>query len=74
MSKSWKAEVQADSSRTWSSNMLRFAEKQEAEAYARDLWSRWSAVREYRVVASENAPTHRWEGQHAAPIPAGGVS
>jgi hypothetical protein len=74
MSKSFKAEVQADSSGTWSSNALRFAHQREAEYYAADLWARWSAVRARRVVESDDAPTHLWDGDRAVPIPAGGVS
>lgn len=74
MSKSWKAEVQADSSGTWSGNALRFATENEAENYARDLYSRWTAVRQYRVVESDGRPTHQWDGDRAVPIPAGGAS
>jgi len=51
---SFKAEVQADSSGTWASNALRFATTEEAEAYAEDLASRWTLVRETRVVASDD--------------------
>jgi len=46
----FKVEVIADSSGEWVGNQLRFATKEEAEAYGRDLFSRWTLVREYRVV------------------------
>ncbi len=46
----YKVEVQADNSRTWASNALAFKTREEAEAYARDLHARWTAVREWRVV------------------------
>jgi hypothetical protein len=70
MPKSFKVEVQADSTRQWSGNLLRFATEQEAEAYARDLWSRWSAVRQYRVVRVDEEPTDAWnfDAHHVGPI------
>lgn len=51
--RSYKAEVIADSSGQWCGNALRFATREEAEVYARDLFSRWTLVREWRVVESE---------------------
>jgi hypothetical protein len=50
--KSFKAEVIADNSGQWVANGLRFATSEEAAAYAKDLFSRWMAVREWRVVPS----------------------
>lgn len=55
---SFKVEVQADSTRTWAGNGLRFHTQQQAEDYGRDLFSRWTAVREWRVVPSPDAPNH----------------
>ena len=43
-------EVIADSSEEWCGNALRFADQRAAEIYAKDLWSRWTAVRSWRVV------------------------
>jgi hypothetical protein len=43
-------EVIADSSEEWVGNAIRFATQAEAEEYAKDLWSRWTAVRSWRVV------------------------
>ncbi len=43
-------EVIADSSEEWAGNSLRFSTQEEAEAYAKDLWSRWTSVRSWRVV------------------------
>lgn len=51
---SFKAEVIADNSGEWVSNALRFPTKEMAEAYARDLFSRWTAVKEWRVVKSKD--------------------
>ena len=49
---SYAAEVIADNSGKFVGNALRFATREEAEAYARDLFSRWTLVRETRVVES----------------------
>lgn len=49
----FKVEVIADSSGKWTSNLLRFATREEAEAYAKDLTWRWTSVREWRVVEVE---------------------
>jgi hypothetical protein len=51
---SWKPEFIADDSGKWASNMLRFATRDEAEAYAKDLAGRWVLVRETRVVLSDD--------------------
>lgn len=48
----FKVEVLADSSGVWAGNALTFGTRPEAEAYARDLFSRWTAVREWRVVSA----------------------
>lgn len=56
--KSWKAEVQTDSTGKWYGNDLRFVWKAEAEAYAIDLLNRWTQVREWRVVESDSPATH----------------
>jgi hypothetical protein len=55
--KSWKAEVIADSSGKWCGNALRFATREGAEVYALDLFSRWTAVKEWRVVESTDPVT-----------------
>lgn len=51
---SWKPEVIADSSGKWTGNALRFATKEEAEISVANLAMRWMAVRETRVVESED--------------------
>ena len=50
---SYKAEVIADSSGKWVGNGLAFATHAEADQYATDLFSRWTAVRDCRVVESD---------------------
>jgi hypothetical protein len=54
---SFKAEVIADGSGKFCSNGLRFATELEAMRYAQDLASRWTLVREWRVVISDDAVT-----------------
>jgi hypothetical protein len=57
---SWKAEVIADSTNTWSGNGLRFAAETEAAQYVADLSYRWTSVRDTRVVESEEPINARW--------------
>lgn len=54
---SWKAEVQADESGEWTGNMMRFPTKKSAEEYALNLASRWTAVRNWRVLPSDDPVT-----------------
>jgi hypothetical protein len=56
----FKVEVIADDSGEWTSNALTFETVEDAEEYAKDLFSRWSAVREYRVVPVECHLTGHW--------------
>jgi hypothetical protein len=65
--KSFKVEVIADNSGKWCGNGMRFHTPEQAEEHARDLRSRWLAVREWRVVPSEDAPNqpHRKEVANA---------
>jgi hypothetical protein len=54
----WKVEVVVDDSGEWVGDPLRFQTEQEALAYARDLEFRCSAVRDKRMVKSED-PVNR---------------
>jgi hypothetical protein len=65
---SFKAEVIADASGTWSSNSLRFATEAEAEAYVRNLMGRWMSVRQTRVVPSDDQVSHAWSGTRAVSL------
>jgi len=56
---SWKPEVIADSSGQFVGNALRFATREEAEAWVRDLSMRWTLVRETRVVECDDPVTDR---------------
>ncbi len=70
---SWKYEVIADSTGKWSGNSVRFPTEEEAAAAGHDLSLRWLAVRDVRVVESEDPPNYRWNGDTIKPIkPAGG--
>jgi hypothetical protein len=57
---SWAPEVIADDTGKWSRNGLRFATKEEADANVRDLYSRWTAVREYRSVETDDPVNSKW--------------
>ena len=49
----YKVQVIADNSGVWAGNGLTFDDFNKACEYARDLFSRWTAVREWRVINSE---------------------
>jgi hypothetical protein len=68
--KSWKPEVIADSSGNWTGNALRFATREEAEANVQNLYMRWTAVRETRVVESDDPVNYRWTDQGLVPVSA----
>ncbi len=59
--KSYKPQVQTDSTGTWYGNALRFETRAEAEANAANLAARWLAVRDWRVVECDDPPTYRWD-------------
>lgn len=54
--KSYKVGVKTAGDRDWVYNGLRFATREAAAAYASDLSSRWTAVRETTITKSEDAP------------------
>ena len=64
---SFKTEVIADSTGTWAGNGLRFATEAEAQDYVKDLEWRWTSVRDTRVVPSDDAVSHVWDGAHVKP-------
>jgi hypothetical protein len=43
----------------WSYNALRFATKEEAEVYGRDLHSRWMSLNKWEVHPSDDAVTNK---------------
>jgi hypothetical protein len=60
---SWKPEVQTDNTGQWYGNGLRFATRIEAEAQVIDLMMRWFAVRETRVVETDEPVNYRWDAE-----------
>jgi hypothetical protein len=58
--RTWAAEVIADSSGRWSGNGLRFGTQLQAEAYARDLYSRWTLVTEFRATPTYDPLNAVW--------------
>src|SRR5216683_7168429 len=57
---SFRPEVIADTSGKWCGNALRFATREEAEANVRDRMMRWFAVRETRIVESDDPVNYRY--------------
>ena len=61
---SFKPEVIADTPGEWCGNALRFATREGAEANVRDLMMRCFAVRETRIVESDDPVNYRYvDGQ-----------
>ena len=60
----WKVELIVDDTDEWEGDSLRFDTEQEALAYARDLELRWSAVRDKRIVKSEDPAGDGWSAPH----------
>jgi len=58
---SFKGEVIADNSGKWCGNALRFATAEEAQVYIGDLMMRWTAVRDVRVVESDDPVNYKIE-------------
>jgi hypothetical protein len=56
---SWKPEVIADASGKWAGNALRFATREEAEIYVKDLFHRWTLVTDTRVVECDDPVNSR---------------
>ena len=65
---SWKIEVITDSTGKWTSNAVRFATRAEAHLYVLDLGLRWTAVREARLVESEDPINYAWVDGRLVPI------
>lgn len=51
---SFKMEVKTSEHGNFTGNAVRLATREQAEAYAKDLMWRWLAVREWRVIESED--------------------
>jgi hypothetical protein len=60
--------VIADSSGKWASNDLRFETRDECDDYAADLMRRWTSVRGWRSVESDDPVTHRFAAGRAVEV------
>lgn len=60
---SWKIEVIADSSGKWAGNGMRYPTYRSADAAGYSLSQRWTLVKEYRVVSSEDPPNTDRDGR-----------
>ena len=58
---SYKAEVVTDASGTFTGNAVAFETPEEAQGYVNDLACRWTAVRETRIVESDEPVNYRWD-------------
>jgi hypothetical protein len=74
MTSTFKVGIKTKSDPTWVFNALRFANRGEAEAYAKDLFIRWTAVTEYTIEESDEAantnfpvPSDRYRTQRGPP-------
>ena len=62
MSKSFAAEVEVMGEEgQFHGNGVRLSTQTQANAYARDLRSRWTLVIRYRVVESDDEPNYKFE-------------
>lgn len=61
---SFAGEVIADNSGKFYGNQMRFATKQEAENYIANLMFKWTAVRETRVVKTNDPVNYRFVDYH----------
>lgn len=55
----------------WVSNALRFSTKDEANAYSRDLWGRWMAVKQTKITKTQDAVTHSFHDGVLSPVKEG---
>jgi strawberry notch-like protein/conjugative element/phage-associated large polyvalent protein len=68
--------VEISDGRNWSSNQLRYATKEEAEAAGRELMSRWMGARDMRVAESTDPVNRMWDAKEGRSVElqtAGGV-
>ncbi len=66
--KSFKVGCKSKGDLTWAYNGLRFATKEEASAYGRDLYSRWMGLDKYEVHASSEPVNYKVVDGRAVPV------
>lgn len=57
---SWKPEVRVVNDPKWYDNAVRLETKAEALEYARDLWRRWTLVREIQATETDDPVNGDW--------------
>jgi hypothetical protein len=67
---SFKPEVIADNSGKFCGNAMAFATEEEARKWAADLSMRWTAVRDYRVVPSDESVNYEIVNGVCSPVKA----
>jgi len=58
---SYAAYIRAHGETSFNTNGLRFATREEADGYARELMSRWFGAAEYSVRETPDPVNHRWD-------------
>ena len=64
---SWACWVLVKGEREWVTNALRFATKEEADAWGVDLDSRWTLPKELEARPSDDPVNHRFAGGRLDP-------
>lgn len=59
--KSFAGQVVADSSGKFCGNALRFATREEAQAYVNDLFNRWTSCTDKRVVETDDPVNYTFD-------------
>ena len=57
---SWKPAVKVYGESGWSYNGLRFESREECEAWLRDLYRRWTLVKEWQAQESDDPVNYRF--------------
>ena len=65
---SWKPEVITNLSGVWNGNILRFATKEESDAYVENLRQRWYLVTETRSIECSDPVNYQWKDGQVNPL------
>lgn len=65
---SFKSEISTDGGKSFSQNAQVFATREEAEAMARDIFSRWMLATDYRVTETEDPVNYRLIDNKLEPV------
>ncbi len=67
---SFKPEISTDGGKTFGQNAQVFATREEAEAMARDIFSRWMLATDYRVTESDEPVNYEIKDNVLKSVPA----